>query len=94
METIRSERKLCVCCMEEHEVAIVLVKNMTTFKGEQVEYLAVHEYCDRADELVTRENMITKNNASMKKAYHKKVGSSQCRRATTFGLQVAPENDI
>lgn len=94
METIRSERKLCVCCMEQHEVAIVLVKEMTTFKGEQVEYLAVHEYCDRTDELVAREDMIAKNYISMKRAYQKKVGFSQCRRSATFGLQVSRENEI
>ena len=74
METIRVEKKLCMCCMEEHEVQIVRVNESATFKGEKVEYSAIYEYCDRADELLAREEMISANDISMKNAYREKVG--------------------
>ena len=30
MKTIKSEKRLCTCCMEEHEVKTVLVREYTT----------------------------------------------------------------
>ena len=36
MEIIRKERKLCLCCMEEHEVSYVRVKEKNVFKGEEL----------------------------------------------------------
>ena len=68
MEILRVETKLCLCCMEEHDVHIVLVKENTTLKGKNVEFNAVYEYCERADKLIAREDMISTNDASMKKA--------------------------
>lgn len=73
MEIIRVETKLCLCCMEEHTVYIVRVRENTTFKGKGVEYNAIYEYCERTDELIAREDMISANDASMKNAYYKIV---------------------
>ena len=55
--------------MEEHEVKIVAVSEKTTFKGEKVEYTAMYEYCDVADEYLSTEEMITSNDIAMKNAY-------------------------
>ena len=51
MKVIRSERRMCLCCMEEHEVKTVLVKEHATFKNRQVAYDALYTFCDVAEEL-------------------------------------------
>ena len=33
MKIIKSEKRLCTCCMEEHEVKTVLVEEQMTFKN-------------------------------------------------------------
>ena len=43
MEIIRKEMKLCMSCMEEHEVEIVRRSECSVYKGEEVDYEAVYE---------------------------------------------------
>lgn len=74
METIRNERKLCICCMEEHDVSIVRLRECDEFKNESLEYFATYEYCDRADEYIATEEMISKNDIALKNSYREKVG--------------------
>ena len=69
MEVIKTVRKLCMCCMEEHEVALVRVPEHTIFKGMSVDYMAEYEYCEKADEYVAEEAMISRNDVAMKDAY-------------------------
>lgn len=69
MRVIKTINKLCLCCMEEHEVKIVEVSEKTTFKGKKVEYTATYEYCDVADEYLSTEEMIISNDIAMKNAY-------------------------
>ena len=38
MAILKSEKKLCTCCMEEHEVKTVLVDEQATFKNATVKY--------------------------------------------------------
>lgn len=75
MEIIRTETKLCLCCMEEHDVQTVLVRENTFFKGKKVEFNAIYEYCKHTDAFIASEDMISANDASMKKTYHKEAGS-------------------
>lgn len=74
MEVIRKERKLCLCCMEEHDVSYVRVKEKNIFRGQEIEYEAMYEYCDKANEYIASDDMISANNISLKNAYRKKVG--------------------
>lgn len=74
MKTIKKEKKLCLCCMKEHEVSIVKLKEDNIFKGEVVEYEAMYEYCENTDEMIASEEMISVNDIEMKNAYRKKVG--------------------
>lgn len=73
MEIIKKVRRLCLCCMEEHEVQIVRVKQKTVFKNVPVEYYAEYEYCDKADEYHAVDEMISNNDISMKNAYRIKM---------------------
>ena len=57
MKIVKKEVKLCLACMEEHEVQTVIVKEKNIFKGEKVEYDAMYEYCDRTDDFIEPENM-------------------------------------
>ena len=50
MKIIKSEKRLCTCCMEEHEVKIVLIDEQSTFKKSKVNYESICMYCDVADE--------------------------------------------
>ena len=48
MKAIDKERKLCTCCMEEHDVQRIVIRENNTFKGVPVEYDAEYFYCDKA----------------------------------------------
>lgn len=74
MEIIRTERRLCLCCMEEHEVKVVCVPEHVEFKGEPVNYAAEYLYCDVVGELYTDEAMTVENDVRMKDAYRSRVG--------------------
>lgn len=77
MEVIRKEHKLCLCCMEEHDVLRVRLKEKNLFKGQEVEYDAVYEYCDKADKYMSSDAMISANYASLKKACREKAERKQ-----------------
>ena len=70
----RKEYKLCMCCMEAHEVCIVQSKEKMTFNHVEVVYPATYEYCDRTEEYIATEEMIRANDIAMKDAYRKAVG--------------------
>lgn len=74
MRILKSEHKLCLSCMEEHNVDIVEVIEQTTFKGVKVEFSATYEYCSNTDEYLENEDMIRSNSLAAKNAYRKKVG--------------------
>ena len=69
MKVISSMNKLCLCCMEEHEVKTVEVKEDNVFKGQKVDYIARYNFCDVADEYFCDEIMIEQNDLAMKDAY-------------------------
>lgn len=74
METLRIEKKLCLCCMEEHEVRTVRVRERNSFKGVEVVYDATYEYCELADEYIATEEMLSANDKAMKNAYRRARG--------------------
>lgn len=75
MKIIKSEKRLCTCCMEEHEVKTVLVKEQAIFKNIKVVYDASYLYCDAADELYMNEEQMLENDVRLKDAYRKAKGS-------------------
>lgn len=74
MKIMKSEKRFCTCCMEEHEVKTVLVPEQATFKNVKVDYEAVYSYCDVAEELYMDEQQIQENDVRVKDAYRKKQG--------------------
>lgn len=74
MKIIKSEKKLCVCCMEEHDVKTVIVEEQTTFKNTKIEYEASYLYCDLAEELYMDEQQMQENDIRMKDAYRTEKG--------------------
>lgn len=74
MKTIKSEKKLCLVCMEEHEVQTVILEDTEEFKGEEVSFDATYEYCAHTDEYLETEDMIKANSLAMKDAYREKMG--------------------
>ncbi|MCC8104866.1 MAG: DUF4065 domain-containing protein [Clostridiales bacterium] len=74
MKIIFKEKKLCLCCMEEHEVKTVRTKSCTVIKDVKVDYEAEYFYCDRADEFLADERMIKENDMRLRNAYRKKTG--------------------
>lgn len=69
VKTIKNEKKLCIICMEEHEVQTVILEDIEDFKGEEVSFDAIYEYCAHADEYLETEDMIKLNSLSLKEAY-------------------------
>ncbi len=74
IKIISTEKKICTCCMEEHDVKHVKVREQTIFKDVSVEYEADYFYCDHAEEFYMDEDMISANDIAMKDAYRKAVG--------------------
>jgi putative zinc finger/helix-turn-helix YgiT family protein len=74
MAILKSEARLCLNCMEEHQVDIVEVTEQETFKGVNVEFTAIYEFCSNTDNYLETEDMIRANSLAVKDAYRKKVG--------------------
>lgn len=74
MERIKSEKKLCLICMEEHEVDTVEVVDTEVFKNVEVSFRSIYEYCSNAMEYLETEDMIRNNSLAMKDAYRKSMG--------------------
>lgn len=74
MNKIKNEKKLCLICMEEHEVDTMEIMETEIFKDEEVSFTATYEYCLNADEYLETEEMIKANNLAVKNAYREKVG--------------------
>lgn len=74
MDKIGKVIKVCPCCMEQHEVFVVREKEMNLFKGKQVEYYAIYEYCDVCDMFNQTEEMIDTNDIAMKDQYRLDIG--------------------
>ncbi|MCH5342461.1 MAG: DUF4065 domain-containing protein [Acetatifactor sp.] len=72
MKVIRTEKRLCTCCMEEHKVKTVLVQEHAIFKNTKVNYEASYLYCDVAEELYMDEAQMQENDIVMKDAYREK----------------------
>lgn len=69
----REEKRLCPCCMEEHEIETVLVKEHTIFKEVDVCYDGLYYYCKAAEELYMDEEKMRENHNRLKEAYREKV---------------------
>ena len=74
MKILKKERKMCMSCMEEHEVFLVKVSESNVFKGQQVEYNAIYEYCENTEEYFATTDLISCNVIAMKNAYRKSKG--------------------
>ena len=73
MKMINKIKKLCLVCMEEHDVQTVILKDIEEFKGQEVSFEATYEYCSKADEYLEIEDMIKANSLAMKDAYREKT---------------------
>ncbi len=74
MRIIKSEQRLCLCCMEEHKVKTVLIKETATFKNKKVTYEASYLYCNTVEELYMDEQQMQENDLRLKDAYRKSEG--------------------
>lgn len=74
MKVLKTEKRICSCCMEEHEVKTVQVMEQGTFKDRMVSYNAYYMYCDKADELYADEQQIQENDIRLKDAYRRAEG--------------------
>lgn len=74
MEILNSEKKLCLICMQEHDVQTVMIQEENEFKGERVNFDAIYEYCENEDQLLETEELQRRNDISFKDAYRSAVG--------------------
>ena len=74
MKVLKSEKKLCTCCMEEHTVKTVLINDQITYKNVKIDYDATYFYCANADELFMDEDQLQDNDLKMKDAYRRTQG--------------------
>jgi len=90
MKVLKIEKRICTCCMEEHEVKTVQMEVQMTFKKRKVDYEAVYTYCDVADELYMDERQMQENDMNMKDAYRRAEGlltsSDICNIRNKYGI--------
>lgn len=73
MKVLKTEKKLCVICMEVHEVQTLIHTDTEVFKGEKVSFDAIYEYCANGDEYLETEEMMKANGLAIKDAYRVKM---------------------
>ena len=73
MKILKTQNKLCLSCMEEHEVQEVALPEQNVFNDKLIHYIATYEYCSYADEYTQTEEMIRKNDVAFKNAYKKQL---------------------
>ena len=73
MKVVKSEKRICQCCMEEHVVKTVLVMDHATFKNSLVDYEASYFFCDLAKEFYMDEQQMRDNNIKLKDAHRKRM---------------------
>ena len=76
IKIIKREKRLCTCCMEEHEVKTVLVEEKMTFRNVKIVYEATYFLCDAADVFYMDEEQMQKNYLNQKAAYQKIINDS------------------
>ena len=74
MKIISRIRQRCYMCSETHDVLIVEETQKTNYKGEEIVYSGVYEYCEHADEMFESEEMINVNRLKLIDVYRAKVG--------------------
>ena len=74
MKILKTEKCLCTCCMEEHDVKTVCIRDKQIFKDAEVVYDACCMFCDTADELYMTEQQMSDNDIRMKDAYRRMEG--------------------
>ena len=62
-------RRLCLSCMEVHDVQIISIIEENIYKGRRISYPAEYFYCERSGETYADEEMITANHAAMQNAF-------------------------
>lgn len=72
IKIIKTTHKLCLSCMEVHDVKQVKVAEEVMFKNECVKFNAIYEYCSLTEEYTQTEEMMRINDLAMKDAYRKK----------------------
>lgn len=85
MDIISTKKRMCICCMEEHEVKRVRVLEHTIYKEVPIDFSAEYFYCDNADEYYMDEDMTTQNDIKVKDVYRKKMGLYTSKEI--FGLR-------
>lgn len=90
MKILKNEKRICTCCMEEHEVKTVLLIENTTFKNVKVDYEAQYLYCDATEEFYMNEQQIQENDIRIKDAYRRNQGlltsSEICSIRSKYGI--------
>lgn len=74
MKIIKTEKRFCECCMEEHDVQRVVIREHNVVRGTAIDYDAEYFYCAHADETYSDEEMLSANDIAMKDAYRKAMG--------------------
>lgn len=74
MKIISRVLQRCYMCSETHDVLIVEETQKTNYKGVEIVYCGVYEYCEHADEMYESEEMINLNRLKLIDVYRDKVG--------------------
>lgn len=72
MKKLGSEVKYCILCREVHEVDIVESIDCIEYKGEEIMFNAVYEYCKKSRRYMENSDMVKKNRIAKEAALERK----------------------
>ena len=72
MKKLSSETKYCILCKEVHEVDTIERIDCIEYKGEEIMFTAIYEYCRRSRRYMENSDMVKKNRAAKEEALLRK----------------------
>ena len=72
MKELGSEVKYCILCKEVHEVEVVERIDCIDYKGEEIMFDAIYEYCKKSRRYMENSDMIKKNRIAKEAALDRK----------------------
>jgi hypothetical protein len=72
MKKLGSEKKYCILCKEVHEVDTIEQIDCVEYKGEEIMFTAIYEYCKRSRRYLENSDMLRKNKVAKEEALKKK----------------------
>lgn len=71
MKLLKTINKICISCMEKHNVEIVEDEETGCVNGRTINFIGIYQYCNHTGELIETPDMIKYNHAAAEMQYYR-----------------------